>query len=59
MSDREIMMALYSAIDSLYFAVTGQPLRVILDTEGGAVKIQSVGGTSDGRIASGTAAQAV
>lgn len=59
MTDREILVALYKAVDSLYLAVTGKPLRVAVQTEQGEIIIQNFGATNDACISLGTALHAV
>ena len=42
MTDREVMMALYSAIEKLYFDLLGKPLRIRVPLEDGTfIGIQS------------------
>lgn len=45
MTDREVMMALYGAIEKLYFAMVGEPLTIDVATASGTVRITA----SEGR----------
>ncbi|MFL6758562.1 hypothetical protein [Sphingomonas sp.] len=58
MTDREVMIALYKAIEQLYLELIGKPLSISVETGNGRMLIQSLGGTSEARISEGTAAQA-
>lgn len=39
MTDREVMLAIYKAIEKLYLELTGKPLVITLDTETGRITI--------------------
>ena len=44
MTDREVMMAVYAAIEKLFVELTGKPLTVAIETANGIVKIKSLEG---------------
>lgn len=39
MTDRDMLRALYKAVEKLYFATTGEPLSVWVETGAGWVKL--------------------
>lgn len=41
MTDREVMTAIYAAIEKLYLDVTGKPLSVSVETSAGVIKIKA------------------
>lgn len=56
MSDREVMIAVYAAIEKLYDEVTGKRLRVEVPlTDGGFAIIQSPGRATNARSLDGSA----
>lgn len=47
MTERDMLMAIYKAIEQMYVELTGKPLSVSVETERGAITIQTSGGTRD------------
>lgn len=39
MTDREVAMATFKAVAAVHYAVTGKPLTVAVETEGGTITI--------------------
>lgn len=58
MTERDMLMAIYKAIEQMYVELTGKPLSVSVETERGAITIQTLGGTRDDLKLFGTVSQA-
>lgn len=56
MTDREVQMAIYKALEQIYAALTGKPLIVTVETTTGTITIQ--GATSAALCSGGNSPQA-